>query len=770
MITFAQPGLWWLLAAAAVPVLIHLAHRRRYHRQEWGAMRYLRLSHERHRVRLRVERLVLLAVRTLCLLALALAALGPQVQLAGNGEGTQLARRGRTAAVLLIDDSASTAAPQTEPALVRAQALAMAYLNTLEAGDEVSVLALSQLDAPVAEPLVDRDAARRQVQVLTPTALASDWPRLVSAGLDQFGRHRNPQCELVLIADGRADGFETGDNHGSNDHAWESVRRRLSSHAEATAGSAARPQVLVLAPVAAPVQRNLSIHALSLSRTVVAVGAPIAIRVTLAATGVAFPTASVQLRIDGRVVAEQAIALRANATQDAVFTHVFAQSGSYLLEAVLPGGRDDFPADDRRAVAVQAETDLPVLLVEGVSPQASDGVDGARGLDGSLGLMAAALDPGGDARDIFRPRRLPFTALDDAALAGVRAVVLGDVPALEPAAVTALERFVVAGGGVLVALGPHCDPATCNRAWWRGGDGFLPARLQTTPEHAERDATTRALRPVPVTPGHPALAAFVGDANAAWHDVDVRRYLALDSDDDVLLRVLRLDDGGTLLAERARGRGRVALFTSDLAGAWNDLPYREAFVPLVRALVAHLGATVLPPRNLRVGEPLVWLGGVAPDQNTDAGKNRSPSALGEVRCESGDGTVLPLQAGVYEGRPALFSGALMQPGGFCVINGSAVDDHHRRSWYAATLDVRETALTPWTDSDLATLFAGCAWRRASTPGQVADMLHGADVGYAWWPSLLAVAIMAFFAESVWLWTLERRWAQQLAATTEAARA
>ena len=56
-----------------------------------------------------------------------------------------IARQGRTAAVLLVDDSLSVSAGRAQPAFESMKQLGLAYMESLAPGDEVSVLLMSQL-------------------------------------------------------------------------------------------------------------------------------------------------------------------------------------------------------------------------------------------------------------------------------------------------------------------------------------------------------------------------------------------------------------------------------------------------------------------------------------------------------------------------------------------------------------------------------------------------------------------------------------------------
>ena len=74
---FLNPGLLGLLGLGAVPILIHLLHRRRYQVIRWPAMQFLLTAQVKTRQRLRLENLLLLLLRTLAVLLLAVSAARP---------------------------------------------------------------------------------------------------------------------------------------------------------------------------------------------------------------------------------------------------------------------------------------------------------------------------------------------------------------------------------------------------------------------------------------------------------------------------------------------------------------------------------------------------------------------------------------------------------------------------------------------------------------------------------------------------------------------
>src|SRR5215212_11348068 len=104
MIGFLHPWALAGLAAAAIPVLLHLLARREPPTLLFPAVRYLITTTREHQRRLKLQHLLLLLLRTLLIVVLALAAAGPT-----------LPRRGVTghapsALVLVLDNSPSSGA------------------------------------------------------------------------------------------------------------------------------------------------------------------------------------------------------------------------------------------------------------------------------------------------------------------------------------------------------------------------------------------------------------------------------------------------------------------------------------------------------------------------------------------------------------------------------------------------------------------------------------------------------------------------------------
>jgi hypothetical protein len=104
MIGFLHPWVLAGLVAAAIPILLHLLARREPPTVVFPAVRYLVTTTREHQRRLKLQNLLLLALRTLLVATLVMAAAGPTVPLSG------VPGHAPSALVLIVDNSSSSGA------------------------------------------------------------------------------------------------------------------------------------------------------------------------------------------------------------------------------------------------------------------------------------------------------------------------------------------------------------------------------------------------------------------------------------------------------------------------------------------------------------------------------------------------------------------------------------------------------------------------------------------------------------------------------------
>jgi hypothetical protein len=226
-----------------------------------------------------------------------------------------------------------------------------------------------------------------------------------------------------------------------------------------------------------------------------------------------------------------------------------------------------------------------------------------------------ALAPARDRTPSVKIQVVPFEEFQPALLtsdARPRVVILHDVPRLRPAQVEALTSFVASGGGLLVTFGARAEQSWYNEQVYRGGEGWLPARLDGVAgdESNPRDA----VRPEAGSFTHPVLELFAKVTTGGLAEARFPRWWKLTTPGRHSAGVPVGQLQGTtskfpFLVERAFQAGRVLITAVPLDASWGsnlvDLP---AFVPLVHEAVYYLAGARSAEFNLKAGQPIRWRG------------------------------------------------------------------------------------------------------------------------------------------------------------------
>jgi hypothetical protein len=188
---FTAPWVLAGLALAALPILLHLVQRREPPERAFPAVRYLEDATRDHRRQLRLRHLLLLALRTLLVIALVLAAAGAFVRGA-----MPFGQHAPSALVLILDHSASTTAVWGgEPALVGLRRAADAVLARATAGDRLWLLTASGIPRAGSA-----EALRAVVAGLEPAAAPMDLGAAVAVARDLLAGVDRPG-EVIVLTD-----------------------------------------------------------------------------------------------------------------------------------------------------------------------------------------------------------------------------------------------------------------------------------------------------------------------------------------------------------------------------------------------------------------------------------------------------------------------------------------------------------------------------------------------------------------------------------------
>jgi hypothetical protein len=559
---FLNPLVLFALAAAAIPILIHLFNFRKPRRVDFSSLQFLRELERRTMRRMRLRQWLLLALRALALACLALAFARPVVQ---SGWAAVFGGRVETAMALVVDNSRSMTVRDAQgDLLTQAKELAQAVIEAGAPGDEVFVVpvlggparpeAIRQpgpaLDAVAAVAAQDGAATVGQ-------ALARAFALL--EGADLLNR------EALVLSDLQASTF------------LDTVR------------VPAPPGVRVtLLPLGERRHPNTAVTDVRIVSRVVEAGRPVQVEATLVhygerrAEGV-----PVSLFLEGERVAQASADLAPGVPQTVRFTATPRGAGWLAGEVRLDP--DAFPYDDVRHLVLHVPEIRRVLIVQGEGQRAD--------------LLALALSLGEEGR--FAVTTVPEAGLAAQPLEGFDAVALVGPAGLASGERAALVRYVEGGGGLMLFPGERSAEALSALLAELGGGGYGPmlgAVGGQTPvarfgradlDHPLFDGVMDGAGGRPIE--SPDVLAAMPPAPAAGQTL------------------IALSGGQPFLHEVRRGQGTVLAFAVAPDPRWSDLPVRGLFVPLVHRAVALLAADAGAGEGLTVrGGGAIRVAGAAP--------------------------------------------------------------------------------------------------------------------------------------------------------------
>ncbi len=471
------------LVAAAGPLLIHLLNRQRYKVVPWAAMDFLRAAIRRSRRILRLRDLLLLLLRTACVLAFALALAQPYRQAA-----TAVTDPNQPVhAVIVLDNSLSMAYRQLEGTLLdEARKRAGDYIDRLPRGSRISVLPLCGSEGEVSYSAYrTKEDALEALHAIRPVDRQGSAVIAFGLAKEACQRVSNPTAkQIVLLSDQQA-----------ND--W-----RVASLGEDLKQLPSPPQIV---RVGSDVRENTWIEDFEVQDGLADLNVPAVFLARVHHQGDA-PRRDVQvsLAVDGTTVATQTIdSLEPGQSAEVVFPpYQFdvdvapGKATSVAAEVSIP--QDALADDDRRVLVVPVAAALPVVFVDQLGAKKENPRLNAYGETYRLRrLLAPEATAGRRQSELIQVRHVTLPQLEAEGrplLENARLVVVAGVDG-PGTSVPLLREFVQQGGTLLVAAGAEFDPRQWNEAAWQGGLGILPAPLEPTPVGRTPSETTGMLQP-----------------------------------------------------------------------------------------------------------------------------------------------------------------------------------------------------------------------------------------------------------------------------------
>ena len=638
---FLHPALLGWLAAAAIPVAIHLWSRRRYREISFAAMEYLLAAMKRQSQRLRLEQWLLMAVRILLILCIVLAASEPYL----DRPLLSSAPEGRTHRMIILDGSFSMAyEPAEQSRFARAKEIAKEIVGSAPAGDAFTLLVMSSPpDVVVGTPSPAVEEVASEIDALEHSDTMGNVADVIPRAHEilEIARRENPRLlrhEVYFLTDLQRTAWATQGSKAAVADFYQQVAKLADAAA------------LAVIDVGQPIADNLAVTALRLLTTPPIAGRTCRFEAVVKSYAARpAPQQSVELLVDGRRVSQRTVNVPAGGEATAVFEYRFDMAGDHAVEVRAEG--DALSIDNRRYLAVPIRNNVRILCIEGILS--------GKPFGGASDYLAVALAPDQDSGAVspIEVEVAPENAILERELSQYDCIAMCNVAQFTSGEADILSNYLRNGGNLLFFLGNQVMPERYNReigVQAQAENRLLPAALGPAVE-------APAGRLDPMEYRHPILHAFRGAEGAGVAAATVEKYVRLDLPPDSEAKVvLRLPGGDPLIVEQTRRRGRVVLVATSADTSWTTLPLSPSYVPLVQEIIAFCLADGAADRNTLVGKPLHEFVASAGDLN--AVVVRTPdSQRREVRL-SGSGNQREWtfadtrKNGIYAVRPAASDG------------------------------------------------------------------------------------------------------------------
>lgn len=638
---------WLFLAGAGLvsaPILIHLLNKRKFKIVDWAAMDFLLEADKRNRRRVRLENFILLLLRCLAVLLIGLLLARPfwSADFAGNlFDAVQYER------IVIVDDSlsmqvrnGSTNAMDSSRKAVENFASGLAsnssddlltvYLTSrperpllnavhideqsiAEISAELKEMKASDLPARLEETLLDVEKAlasrasgvNRVVYVLTDLR-RQDWEtttsEVTSSTTDAPGAKANP-------ADATAKAAASDTTKKSPNTNVASVVETLNRLAKDTTGC-------FLVDMGSDEINNVQLAELVPREKALIAGVESRFDVVVRNYGKSdVNNVRVKFQAGETLPIEREIdTIPAGESAAVPVTYTFAR-----IEDATPGtpvdpvairaevisaaplGEDRLAEDNTRFFAARVASGISALIVDG-DPSAEYG-------QSESFYLQRALAPPGDALSGINVQVVSDTEFDTLPLEQYRVIFLCNLYRLNEARRDSLEKWVQAGGGLVLMLGDQIDQEVYNQELFRDGKGLMPARL----EGVAGDEAGEAWVFFSIeSPDHPALKIYAGDANPFLEGAKLFRYWqATVRPEDLKAGVVSVParftdtDRSPAWVEKTMGDGRIVAIMSTADVDWNNWAQEFSYVIAMQELTRHVARNSAAQGQLQVGEPIL---------------------------------------------------------------------------------------------------------------------------------------------------------------------
>jgi hypothetical protein len=554
--TFLNPLVLFGLAAAGIPILLHLLNLRKLRTVEFSTLSFLKELQQTKIRRLKLRQLLLLLLRTLLIVAIVVAFARPVLK------GTMLGQIGahaHSSVVFILDDSFSMlGVDEHGERFKQAKDAAAELVTLLKDGDEAFLIKLSDLPKATVDPATHDFAALANVlKEAKVTRIRRPLDEAFRVAAKLLAESKNANKEVYLVSDMQ--------------------RTLLPENPAATPAAAGLfpegTQFFVI-PVGATPVANASIDTVAIGTTIIEKEKPVSLSCTIRNYS-ASPLRDyvVSVFLDGVRAAQRNVSAEGWGSAEAEFSVTPKRTGHIAGYVELE--QDGIEDDNRRYFTLYVPEVISVAMI-GATP--------AETQYPALALRAGAGEGGGSLLSIVQTTPQKFSLLN---LTDVDIIISTTWDEYGPADIDRIKAFLERGGGLILFPGVNATAASAP----------LLAALKLPPITGVLGGSAEAtgLFFQNVDTDHPIFSSMFepgrsrGKTPPAPESPRILKSLQFQPGKEGHA-VITLSGNSAFLAEQKFGPGTILMFSVSPSLAWSDLPLKGLFAPLIHRAVMYASA------------------------------------------------------------------------------------------------------------------------------------------------------------------------------------
>lgn len=549
--TFLNPFVLFGLAAAAIPILIHLLNRRKLRTIEFSTLTFLKELQKNKMRKITIRQWLLLLLRTLLIIVLVLAFSRP----AAKGNYGAIGSHAKTTLAIILDNTASMQLNNERGKfLVQAQAQALSIVSLMQDNDDVLFLRLSDLPNETMEaPTHDKHHVESLIQetdVQYTYRTIEDGLRLVSRLLQQS---KNYNKEIYVITDGQTTTLSAGIRQTA-------AEERLFE-----------PQVKIFYSALSQRQaENVGIEKVTIPPALLQAKKPFTLSAVIKNYGTAAVTNHlVGVTLANNRVVQKNISLGAGESATVEFTITPQRDG--FVNCYIELEDDAFEADNRWFVSVLIPEKVRVLLVSSEAKY-------SRYISTALGVAGAEQSSALISLTTVVPSQVSSTSL-----AANDVVIFSGVRDFSEPQQRALKQFVGGGGGMIFF--PALDSSSLAYNYLRQFN-IAPFTVKRSLQNMFSTFDKVDLD-FPIFRG--IFETSLDGKRSSLESPDITTSVAPTSMNN-LQPIISLSNGAPFLWQREYRTGKIFGFAVPATTEWSNFPLKGIFVPLMYQSVLYLAS------------------------------------------------------------------------------------------------------------------------------------------------------------------------------------